>query len=152
MVEKTESRVCTKQNLKRSRSSLTGWSEQQNIREDKTIGRLLHRCLHVHLLVHTLFENDRTGDHRKQSGEAVAAYNDATARSHNYKCIYCGGARAGKTRKQAISEDYYFCAKVKELGFRIMADTILAIHENSFCYVGQEPSLQTWLVSAADVR
>ena len=55
-----ESRIYTKQNLRGSRThSLTGWSEQQNIREDKTIGRLLHRCLHVDLLLHILFENDR---------------------------------------------------------------------------------------------
>src|SRR5215831_14274558 len=48
-----ESRIYTKQNLRGSRThSLTGWSEQQNIREDKTIGRLLHRCLHVRLLLH----------------------------------------------------------------------------------------------------
>jgi hypothetical protein len=40
-----ESRIYTKQSLRGSRThSLTSWSEQQNIREDKTIGRLLHRC------------------------------------------------------------------------------------------------------------
>jgi hypothetical protein len=40
-----ESRMCTKQSLRGSkRHRLTRWSEQQNIREDKTIGRLLHRC------------------------------------------------------------------------------------------------------------
>ncbi|MGC2574157.1 MAG: hypothetical protein WA364_21805 [Candidatus Nitrosopolaris sp.] len=39
-----ESRMCTKQSLRGSkRHRLTRWSEQQNIREDKTIGRLLHR-------------------------------------------------------------------------------------------------------------
>ena len=55
-----ESRIYTKQNLRGSRThSLTGWSEQQNLREDKTIGRLLHRCSHVHLLLHILFENNR---------------------------------------------------------------------------------------------
>ena len=55
-----ESRLCTKQSLRGSkRHRLTGWSEQQNINEDKTIERHLHRCLHVRLLLYTLFQNDR---------------------------------------------------------------------------------------------
>jgi hypothetical protein len=40
-----ENRVSTKQSLRGAKGHrLTGWREQQSIREDKTIGRLLHRC------------------------------------------------------------------------------------------------------------
>lgn len=99
-------------------------------------------------------------DHTAISGEFVAQYTDKDASRLNYQCEQCKRLliasffdfRAGKTRKLPVSEDYYFCAKIKELGFRIFACTVCCIHENSFCYVGQEPQLQTWLGSASDVR
>lgn len=99
-------------------------------------------------------------DHSKISGEFVSQYQDKDASRLNYRCERCHGLliasffdfRAGKTRKLPISEDYYFCYKVKELGFKIFCCTINCIHENSFCYVGDKPQLETWLASASDVK
>lgn len=99
-------------------------------------------------------------DHTAMTGEFLSSYSDITARIQGYKCDKCGKSlvasffdfRAGKTRKLPISEDYYFCAKVKELGFKIFCCTINCIHENSFCYVGDKPQLETWLNSASDVK
>lgn len=99
-------------------------------------------------------------DHTKETGEFLAQYNNQMAINQGYKCGICNRLlvasffdfRAGKSRKIPLSEDYYFCVKVKELGFKIFCCTICCIHENAFGYVGQEPSLQTWLGSAADVR
>ena len=100
------------------------------------------------------------GDHTSQTGEFVAAYDNDTAIKNSYKCTQCGRSlmasffdyRAGKTRKLPVSEDYYFCKKVKDLGFKIYAATICCTHENYVSYVDQEPQLKTWLTSAADVR
>jgi hypothetical protein len=97
----------------------------------------------------------------KDKGAPVARFDDKTALSTNYKCQYCGGTlvskffdyRAGKATTLAISEDYYFCRKIKELcGFRTYAFTgVFAEHENTFSYVGREPKLETSLTPAANV-
>lgn len=99
-------------------------------------------------------------DHTKLTGEFVAQYTHEAAWDLGYKCAHCKKSlvcsffdyRAGKTRKLPLSEDYYFCYKVKELGFKIFAATVCCVHENSFAYVGQEPKLETWLSSSADIK
>ncbi len=100
-------------------------------------------------------------NHTAQIGEPVASFDDKTARDLLYKCRYCQQLlvckffdyRAGKTKKLAISEDYYFNRKMKETGFKTYVFTgVFCVHENNFGEVGREPALVTSLQSAANVK
>jgi hypothetical protein len=98
----------------------------------------------------------------KDRDAPVARFDDKTSVSMNYKCSFCQGTlvckffdyRAGKASTLAISEDYYFCRRIKELcGFRTFAFTgCFCVHENNFGEVGREPALLTSLQSAANVK
>jgi glycosyltransferase involved in cell wall biosynthesis len=98
----------------------------------------------------------------KDRGAPVFIVDDKTALSFNYRCQYCQGTlvanffdyRAGKRSTLAISEDYYFNRKMKELcGFKTYVFTgVFCVHENNFGEVGREPVLVTSLQSAANVK
>ena len=76
-------------------------------------------------------------------------------KGNNFRCTICQGAvlgrffdyRSGKNTRLSYSEDYYFQYKIKELGFRTYACSILCVHENPFCFVDAE-GLNTSLGSA----
>jgi hypothetical protein len=97
----------------------------------------------------------------KDKGAPVASFDDKTAQQTNYKCQFCQGTlvarffdyRAGKASTLAISEDYYFCRKIKELcGFKTYVFSgVFCEHENTFSVVGREPKLDTSLRPASNV-
>lgn len=97
----------------------------------------------------------------KDKGAPVASFDDKTAQALNWRCQFCQGTlvarffdyRAGKASTLAISEDYYFCRKMKEVGFKTYVfSSVLCEHENTFCHVGREPKLESTLRSAASVQ
>lgn len=98
-------------------------------------------------------------DHTDITGQFMAAFDYKTAKANNYKCSVCKGAvlgrffdyRAGKNTRLPYSEDYYFQAKIKEMGFRTFACSIFCIHENPYCSVDRN-GLTTSLGSASDLR